>query len=364
MNATAPSHPFLSRELTADEEARALELHRRAIVVDTLGALQPDEDYIASLEQGGVNAVGLTLVAENHAFRDAIDWIVWWNDAIRRWEDRLVVVTSADEIRQAKEDGRIAVIYLFQNGRPFEDQPGHVELFRQLRVTSSQLTYNDRNLLGDGFVEPGNAGLSVLGHHVVAEMNRVGMLVDLSHVGEHTAQDAIRASSRPVYFSHGGARSVFETLRFASDETLELLRANGGNLSATGLYQTNDAAVEPVLRSVVDHVMYCLEFLGDDHVSLSTDFLKAPDWVYRNAFLDGEGYLNLEYQGMLRQQRYKWTGKDKYQSYPWFIYPRGIRTYADYPNFTRELVVRGLTDEQIVKVLGENYLRLYQSVVG
>jgi membrane dipeptidase len=364
MTTAAATHPFLTRELTASEEARSRELHQRAVVVDTLGALQPDDDYITSLERGGVNAVGLTLVAENHGFRDAIDWIAWWNREIRRWERRLVRVTSADEIRQAKEDGRIGVIYLFQNGRPFEDEVGFVELFRQLGVTSSQLTYNLRNLLGDGFVEPGNAGLSLLGHRVVAGMNRVGMLVDLSHVGERTAQDAIRASSQPVYFSHGGAQAVYRTPRFASDETLQLLRANGGNLSATGLYQTDDAAVEPVLRSVVDHVMYAIDFLGEDHASLSTDFLKAPDWVYRNAYLDGEGYLNLEYQGMLRLQRYNWTGKDKYQAYPWFIYPLGIRTYDEYQNFTRELVLRGLTDDQILKVLGENYLRLYKEVVG
>jgi membrane dipeptidase len=195
-------------------------------------------------------------------------------------------------------------------------------------------------------------------------MNRVGMLVDLSHVGERTAQDAIKASSRPVYFSHGGAQAVFQTPRFASDETLGLLRDNGGNLSATGLYQTPDAAIEPVLRSVVDHVLYAMEFLGEDHVSLSTDFLKAPDWVYRNAWIDSDGYLNLEYPGMLRRQQYNWTGKDKYQAYPWFIYPLGIRTYDEYANFTRELVVRGLSDEQIVKVLGENYLRLYEDVVG
>ncbi|HUG47354.1 MAG TPA: membrane dipeptidase [Candidatus Limnocylindria bacterium] len=360
----AAQHPFLTRELTADEEARARELHERAIVIDTLGALQPTEEYISSVEAGGVDAIGLTLVAERHNFRDAIDWIVWWNRELRHWEKRLVLATSDDDIRQAKDDGRIAVIYLFQSGKPFEDEVGHVELFRQLGVTSSQITYNMRNFLGDGHVEPGNAGLSLLGQQVVAEMNRVGMMVDLSHVGERTSQDAIRASARPVYYSHGGAQSVFQTDRFASDETLALLRENRGNISATGLYHTNDAAVEPVLRSVIDHAMYCIDFLGEDHVSLSTDFLKAPDWVYRNAFVDAAGYLNLEYPGKLLRQRYNWTAKDKFQGYPWFIYPLGIRTYDEYPNLTRELVIRGLTDEQILKIHGENFLRLYGEVVG
>jgi len=275
-----------------------------------------------------------------------------------------VVATSADEIRQAKEDGRIAVIYLFQNGKPFEDEVGFVELFRQMGVTSSQLTYNMRNLLGDGHVEPEQAGLSVLGREVVTEMNRVHMLVDLSHVGEHTQQDAIRASTQPVYYSHGGAQGIISTPRFASDETLAMLQANGGNLSPTGLHLVNDAEEEPLLRFQVDHVMYCIAALGEDHVSLSTDFLKAPDWVYRNAYLDDDGYLNLEYPGKRTPQRYNWNHKESYKQYPWFIYPLGIRTYDEFPNYTRELVVRGLTDEQIIKILGENYLRLYGQVVG
>jgi membrane dipeptidase len=365
MTTATAAHPFLSRELTADEESRAMELHRRAIVIDTLGALQPTEEYISSLERGGVNGVGLTLVAERHNFRDAIDWIVWWNREIRRWERRLVLATSADDIRQAKEDGRIAVIYLFQSGKPFEDEAGHVELFRRLGVVSSQLTYNLRNFLGDGHVEPGNAGLSLLGQQVVAEMNRVGMLVDLSHVGERTAQEAIKASRKPVYFSHGGAQAVSMTPRFSSDETLALLRGNGGNMSATGLHLTHDAVNdEPLLRYLVDQVMYLVEFLGEDHVGMSTDFVKAPDWVYRNAFLDDEGYLNLEYPGKLLRQRYYWRGKDKPQGYPWFVYPLGIRTYDEYPNLTRELVIRGLSDEQILKIHGQNYLRLFEQVVG
>lgn len=357
-------HAFLTREPTPDEDARATDLHRRAIVIDTLGALRPNEEYIARVEAGGVNAIGLTLVAEMQNFRDTIELIVWWNRELRRWSRRLVLATSADDIRQAKEDGRIAVVYLFQNGKPFEDEPGFVELFRQMGVTSSQLTYNMRNLLGDGHVEPESAGLSVLGRAVVAEMNRVGMLVDLSHVGEHTQHDALRASTRPVYYSHGGAQGVIATPRFVSDETLALLKANGGNISATGLHLTHDADDEPLLRYEIDHVMYFLDALGDDHVSLSTDFVKGPEWVYRNAYLDEDGFLNLEYPGKLTVQRYNWTGRGSYQQYPWFIYPRGIRSYEEWPNFTRELVLRGLSDEQILKILGENYLRLYGEVVG
>jgi membrane dipeptidase len=190
------------------------------------------------------------------------------------------------------------------------------------------------------------------------------MLVDLSHVGEHTQQDAIRASTKPVYYSHGGAQAVIQTPRFASDETLAMLRANGGNFSATGLHLTHRAHDEPLLRYEIDHVMYLIEALGEDHVCLSTDFLKGPDWVYRNATLDADGYLTLEYPGKLSPQRYNWNGEQSYKQYPWFIYPLGIRTYDEYPNFTRELVVRGLSDDQVIKVLGENYLRLYQQVVG
>lgn len=360
----------LSRALSVEEEQRAVHLHQQALVVDTCGGIQPlgpsasIVEAIANIRAGGVSCVGLTLVSESRGrnLKDTMQWIVWWNQKLREASHDLVLVTSADEILQAKEDGRIAVFYLFQNGRPFEDELGYIEIFRQLGVTSSQLTYNLRNLLGDGHYEPGDAGLSLLGQQVVVEMNRVGMLVDLSHSGEQTQQDTLRASTQPVYFSHSNAYSVHGTRRNATDATLDLLGQNGGMINAMGLSVSPD--VEPSLSQMIDHLAYCVDKLGEDHVGVASDCLKARDVVHRNAYLDDEGFLNVPYEGTLKVQRYDWRGPGHAQEYPWFIYPRGLKTYPDYVNVTRELVIRGLSDEAITKILGGNFLTLYRQVVG
>jgi membrane dipeptidase len=353
---------FLTRELTREEEQRALELHQRAIVADPLGALRPTEDYIADMEAGGLTAVGLTLVADTHNFRETMNWIAWWNKQLTKWSDRLVLATSADDIRQAKEDGRIAVIYLFQNGKPFEDEIGYVEIFRRLGVTSSQLTYQIRTFLGDGCGEPGNAGLSLYGREVVHEMNRVGMLVDLSHAGENTAKDTLAVSKDPVYYSHACLQGVHGSIRNVSDEMLELLALNGGMICPTGLHIGPEP--QPPVSSMMDHVAYAVQKLGIDHVGFSTDYLKSDPSVYKAAYLDEEGYLTLQYPGSLKLTRYKWDKLGRAQQYPWFLYPKGLETYRGLPNVTRELVVRGFSDDEILKILGENYLVLFKEVVG
>jgi len=349
-------------KLSKEQEARAQSLHKRAIVIDVLGALRPTEEYILDMEAGGLTAVGLTLAADTHNFRETMNWIAWWNKELRKWSDRLMLATSADDIRQAKEDGRIAVIYLFQNGKPFEDEIGYVEIFRRLGITSSQLTYQARNYLGDGCGEPSNAGLSQYGEEVVREMNRVGMLIDLSHAGEKTAQDVLRLSSAPVYFSHACIRGVYDSARNVSDETLALLAKNRGIICPTGLHISPD--LEPTVDQMLDHIEYASKKLGVDRVGFSTDFVKSEPRVYQDAYLDDEGYLNLQYPGTLKKTRYHWGKLGKAQEYPWFIYPNGLKTYRDLPNITRGLVVKGFSDEEILKILGGNYLELLEEVVG
>ena len=366
--AQASSGQFLSRSLSNDEEGRANRLHAEAFVVDAVGGFEPMgpssalDETIAEMRAGGINCVGLTLSWETHNFRSACDHIAWWNKLMRRYERDLVHVQSAAEMRQAAEDGRIAVFYLFQSGKQFEDELGYVELFRQLGVTSSQITYDRRNFLGDGHLERTNAGLSMLGEEVVRELNRVGMLVDLSHAGEQTQQDAIRASSEPVWGSHLNARAVHSVVRNASDETLNLLKDNGGLANAMGLYVSAD--LEPTVAQMVDHLEHLIGVLGDDRVGVTTDCKKSRDLVHRHSYIDEEGYLNVMYEGSLKVQRYEWPKHGHLQEYPWWYYPLGWRSYAEYPNVTREMVVRGMSDQTIKRVLGGNFLDLYERVVG
>jgi membrane dipeptidase len=365
---TSDASQHLSRALLPEEEQRALALHKDAFVVDPVGGFEPMgpsnslDPSIEKMRAGGVDSIGLTLSSEIHDFKTACDHISWWNKLLRRHERDVVMVQSAEEFLQAREDGRIAVFYIFQSGKPFEDELGYIELFRQMGVTSSQITYDRRNYLGDGHLESTNAGLSMLGKDVVAEMNRVGMLVDLSHAGESTQQDILRASTRPVWGSHLNAYSVNPVARNATNETLDLLKANGGVSNAMGLYVSPD--LEPTIAQVGDHLEFLASYLGEEFVGVTTDCKKSRDLVHRHAYLDDEGYLNVMYEGSLKMQRYHWPREGHLQEYPWWYYPLGWRQYDEYLNITREMVARGMSDEFIRGALGGNFLRLFRDVVG
>jgi len=365
---TGQDSSFLSRTPTAEEEERAERLHRESFVVDPVGGFEPMgpdsslDHTIALLRAGSVDCIGLTLSSEIHDFKSACDHIAWWNKLLRRHERDVVVVQSADEMRQAREDGRLSVFYIFQSGKPFEDELGYIELFRQMGVTSSQITYDRRNYLGDGHLEPTKSGLSMLGEDVVAELNRVGILVDLSHAGEQTQQDVVRASSRPVWGSHLNAHAVNPVARNATDQTLDLIKANGGVVNAMGLYVSAD--LEPTIAQVGDHLDYLANYLGEAYVGVTTDCKKSRDLVHRHSYLDEDGYLNVMYEGSLKMQRYHWPKEGHLQEYPWWYYPLGWRSYDQFQNITREMVVRGWSDEFIRGALGGNFLRLYEEVVG
>ncbi|MFF1829064.1 membrane dipeptidase [Paenarthrobacter sp. NPDC058040] len=367
MTQTQLEHPFLSRMPGRDEEQRALELHARATVVDTCGAIPPGgdgslDDSIALLRLGGVDCVGMTLSAEEHDQRAAMDQITFWNRNIRKHSADLVKATCADDVRQAKEDGRIAVYYLFQNAKPFGDDPGNVELFRDMGVVSSAITYNKRNFLGDGCAEPEDSGISTIGREMIAEMNRVGMLVDLSHGGKRTQLTAAQASTSAPYFSHNNCFSVFGNRRNATDQTMRVVAEKGGMMSSMPLEISDHP--QATVAQMGDHLMHTLEIFGPSGVGICTDFPKGRRSVYETAYIDQQGYLNIQYDGTLYVKRMKWEGPGCLQTPPWYPYAEGVTSYAGLPNITRELVLREVEDSTIVAALGGNFIDLMSRVVG
>jgi len=364
---TAAAIEFLSRPLTDAEEARALDLHHRSLVVDTCGAMPMNlngtfHTAIETLRAGGVNCVGLTLSAEEHDTHAAMEQIKFWNRAIVANSADLVKATSADDIRQAHQDGRIAVYYLFQNAKPLGDDPGNVELFRDMGVISSAITYNKRNALGDGCAEPENSGISTIGHAMIAEMNRVGMLVDLAHGGKRTQATAAAASISPPYFSHNNCYSVFPNRRNAEDETMRIVAEKGGIMSAMPL-ELNESD-EPTVAQMADHIVHMLDIMGPTGVGFAMDYPKGRSAVYDTAYIDDDGFLNIQYDGTLAVKRMDWSGPGVLRHSPWYLYAHGVDTYRGLPNLTRELVARGLDDAVIGGILGANFVDLVERVVG
>jgi membrane dipeptidase len=325
----------------AQESDRAERLHREAVVIDAACPLVNPREIrrrLPELRRGGVSCA-LATVASIEGARVALSAIAAWYPKFREHAGDLRLATSVGDIGAAKASGRIAVVLHFQGGTPLEYDANLVEAFYRMGVRAIQLTYNERNPLGDGCTERTDAGLSDLGAEAIAEMNRLGMVLDLSHVGYRTSMEAIEASSAPVVFSHSNAKALCDSPRNLADDQIRAAAATGGvvGINAFPAFVSKNAA--PTVDHLLDHVDYIIRLVGDDHVGLGFDFSTETD----------EDYEYFKYK------------TDVYPRPPW-IYPAGIDGFEKIPNVTRGLVARGYSDDVIRKVLGGNFLRVFRQV--
>ena len=240
-----------------------------APVIDGLQCGRYDRDALERLRDGGVRAVTITASFWEDAL-ETMDVLTGWNDAVREHADVALIARSGADIDAAVASDRVAIVLGTQNSSLFNDRIGFVEHFWNLGVRIVQLTYNIQNAIGSSCYEPVDTGLSRFGHEVVEEMNRVGMIVDLSHVGERTSLDTIEASGRPVAINHANARSVYDHPRNKGDDVLRALVAHGGVL---GVCTYNNIAGEyaATLDGSAELVARHVELLGIDHVAYGSD---------------------------------------------------------------------------------------------
>ncbi len=329
------------RRLTPEEAKRAERLHRDAIVIDgTCPLVNPKEikKRLPELRRGGVTCAVVTVVSIEGAL-ETLHAVAAWYPQLRERADDLILATTAADIEEAKRTGRVAIAMQFQGGTPLEYDVNLVEAYYRLGVRVIQLTYNERNPLGDGCTERTDSGLSDLGLQVIAEMNRLGVLIDLSHVGYRTSMEAIEASSAPVVFSHSNARAVCDSPRNLTDEQIRALARRGGVVGVNAFPAFVSKVPAPSVEHLLDHIDYMVLLGGDDHVGLGFDFSTETE----------EDYEYFKYKA------------DVYPKPPW-IYPKGIDGFEKIPNITHGLIARGYSHDTIGKILGGNFLRVFQTV--
>ena len=210
-------------------DVTARRLYDDAIVIDGLNVSNWDSPAVfRSLQAGGVTAINATISTwENYP--ETMDTIAAWLRRFGEYEDVLTQVTTVADIRRAKQDGKVGIILGFQNATPIENDLDRLAVFHALGVRIIQMTFHERNLLGNGCYEPRDGGLSHFGVDAVRELNRLGVLVDLSHCGTRTTLDTIEQSERPVACTHANARSYFDVPRNKTDEALKLMAKRGGS---------------------------------------------------------------------------------------------------------------------------------------
>ena len=325
------------------------DIYDDAIVIDGLNVSNWDsERALQGVYAGRVTAFNAT-IAIFEKFHEAMDNIAGWYERLDNRADTLTPITSVDDIHEAKRTGKSGVVFGWQNASPIENNLDHLETFHKLGVRVIQITYNERNLLGNGCYERTDDGLSNFGVDAVKEMNRLGILVDLSHVGDRTTLEAAEASDKPVAATHANARSFVDHPRNKTDDALKLIAEKGGIIGATCWPPFLPNKFESTLRDYGDAIDDMVERVGIDHVGIGTDYTIDQTKEF--------------FDVLLSQQGTKWNPRRL--NYPDTVtHPVGIETPDKFPSIADELTRRGYGSEDITKVLGGNFMRVFKEVWG
>lgn len=320
------------------------ELHQDSIVIDGLIIAKWGRELFEDMRKGGLTAANCT-VSVWEDFQATVDNIVLVNELIEDNSDLVMKVRTTDDIRKAKELGKTGIIMGFQNAHAFEDQLGYIQIFKDLGVGVVQMCYNTQNLIGTGCYER-DGGLSGFGREVVAEMNRVGIMCDLSHVGSKTSEEVILESRKPVCYSHCLPSGLKEHPRNKSDEELRFIAEHGGFVGVTMFTPFLKKGVDATIDDYVEAIAYIVDIVGEDQVGIGTDFTQGQDKAFFDMLTHDKGYAR-------ELTRF---GK--------IVNPEGIRTIGEFPNLTAALLRNGFSEELTRKLMGENWLRILGEVWG
>ncbi len=334
-----------------DETAR--DLYAQSIVIDGLNVSNWDSPAVyESLSAGGVTAINATAATWEN-FVDTLDNITPWLTRFRDYADVIAQVENVDDILQAKQDGKVGVILGFQNASPIENHLDRLALFHALGVRIIQVTYHEANLLGSGCYERYDYGLTNFGVDAVKEMNRLGILLDLSHVGVRTTMDTIEMSEKPVAVTHANARPYHDVARNKTGEAVKLLAERGGVIGATCITSMLRTGAQSTITDYVDAIDNLVQRVGIDHVGIGTDYTQdQPEsfWRYISA-QQGTSFPLKAIAGMVPEEQASLN-----------YYPKDLETPDKLPRMSGALLARGYKPEDVTKVLGGNWLRLFGEV--
>ena len=319
-----------------------MSLHSASLVIDGLIISRWDRSVFEDMHKGGLAAANCT-VSVWEGFKDTVANIASMKRMIRDNADLLRLVRTTADIEAAKREGKTGIILGFQNAHAFEDNLGTIEAFADMGVRVVQICYNTQNLIGTGCYER-DGGLSGYGHEVIAEMNRVGIMVDLSHVGPQTSTDAILASKKAVCYSHCLPAGLKAHPRNKSDEQLKFIADHGGFIGVTMFPPFLKRGIEATVDDYVEAIGYVINLAGEDCVGYGTDFTQGY----------GQEFFDLITHDKGRHRRLTDFGT--------VLNPAGIRTIGETPNLTAAMERAGWKPSRIEKIIGRNWLRVFGDV--
>jgi len=291
-------------------------------------------------------------ITYHETFRETVLNIEKWNRWFEKHPDLIFHGRTADDVALAKKTGRTAIFFGSQNPSCIEDDIGLVEILHTLGLRFMQLTYNNQSLLATGCYEDDDTGLTRMGRAVVTEMNRVGMVVDMSHSGERSTLEAIAHSTRPITISHANPHNWHAALRNKSDSVLKALGERGGMLGFSIYPHHLKGGSDCTLQSFCDMIARTADLMGEDHIGIGTDLCQdQPDSIVE-WMRTGRWTKTIDYG----------EGSAAAPGFP--AMPDWFEDNRHFGNVAKGLATAGLTKAQTDKIMGGNWHRFFASSFG
>ncbi len=337
--------------------------YSKALVIDFLASPGPfntsevfsklSPDMVKNAVASGITGINLT-VGGSGSVEDNFANMAKWERELLAHPESLMKIRTVEDLKAAKATKRLGLIFGFQDASVLDADLSRIELFKSFGVQIIQLTYNRRNLIGDGCLEQANAGLSKLGRDVVTELNDKRVLIDLSHCGQQTTADGITASKAPVAITHSGCTAVAQRPRNKRDEELKLLADRGGVI---GIYLMPflTMGTQPSDGDVIKHIEHAINVCGEDHVGVGSDLSITPHVV-----TDAYKKAHSDFVKRRQEANVAAPGEDPavYMFVPELNYPSRMELLAN------KLLDRGHKEARVEKIIGGNSVRLMKDVWG
>ena len=325
--------------------------HLSMLIIDGLQYANWSRPLLEEMRRGGLDCVHVT-IAYHETCVETLRNIGQWNRLFEQHGDLITKVGTADEVIAAKQAGKTGLMFGFQNCSPIEDDYALVEIFHTLGVRFMQLSYNNQSLLATGCYEKNDSGITRFGKQVIREMNRVGMVVDMSHSAERSTLEAIEYSSRPIAITHANPASFEPALRNKSDQVLTTLAQSGGMFGFSLYPHHLKGGSACQLEDFCTMIARTAELIGIKHLGIGSDLCQnQPDavvaWMRNGRWSKATDY-----------------GEGTADHAGWPTQPEWFSNSTHYDNLAQGLARVGFSEDEVEKIMGRNWLNFFARSFG
>ena len=323
----------------------------QSLRIDNLQYANWSEKIFRQMREGGVHGVHVT-ISYHENFRETVLNIEAWNRWFEQFPDLIFMGRTAEDVRTAQKTNRTAIFFGFQNPSPIEDDIGLIEICHTLGARFMQLSYNNQSLLATGCYEAEDPGITRFGKQAIAEMNRVGLVVDMSHSAERSTLEAIEISTRPIAITHANPHDWHPALRNKSHTVLKALTDKGGMLGFSLYPHHLKDGTACTLESFCEMIAETGAKYGAQNLGIGTDLCQdQPDSVV-TWMRNGRWSKEMDYG----------EGSAANAGFP--PMPTWFEDNRHFDNIQEGLLKTGLSTQEVEGIMGENWLRFYEQNFG